>query len=150
MNTIYFAVIERMLLVVECCYNYVHLSLNAVICESLTKLDIKVSVWCIVTLRDKTKMLIGVVYRSPSSNSESNAKLITTISNIEDYYDCADLLLMGDFNTPNVDWKDFTCSDSRSSFAHNFINATLDSYLTQHIYKPTQHVFLDKNPLFLI
>ena len=118
----------------------VHLSLNAVICESLTKLDIKDSVWCIVTLRDKTKMLIGVVYRSPSSNSENDAKLITTISNIEDYHDCADLLLMGDFNTPNVDWKDFTCSDSRSSFARNFINATLDSYLTQHIYKPTRHV----------
>ena len=23
---------------------------------------------------------------------------------------CADLLLMGDFNTPNVDWKDFNAS----------------------------------------
>ena len=119
---------------------YVDLSLNAVICESLTKLDIKDSVWCTATLRDKTRMLIGVVYRSPSSNSENDAKLITTINNIEDYHDYADLLLMGDFNTPNVDWKDFTCSDSRSSFAHNFINATLDSYLTQHIYKPTLHV----------
>ena len=61
---------------------------------------------------------------------------------IEDYHDCADpLLLMGDFNTPNVDWKDFTsCSDSWSSIAHDFINATLDSYLTQHIFKPTQYV----------
>ena len=37
---------------------------------------------------------------------------------IEDYHDCADLLLMGDFNTPNVDWKDF--------------NAILGSY-TPHI-----------------
>ena len=34
---------------------YVYLSLNAVICESLTKLDIKDSVWCTVTSRDKTK-----------------------------------------------------------------------------------------------
>ena len=112
---------------------YVHLSLNAVICESLTKLDIKDSVWCTATLRDKTKMLIGVIYRSSSSNSENDAKLITTINNIEDYHDCADLLLMGDLNTLNVDWKDFTSSDSRSSFTHNFINATPDSYLTQHI-----------------
>ena len=47
---------------------------------------------------------------------------------------------MGDFNTPNIDWKDFTCSDSRSSFAHEFINATLDSYLTQHVFKPTRRV----------
>jgi len=47
---------------------------------------------------------------------------------------------MGDFNTPNVDWEDFTYSDSRISFAHKFINATQDSYLTQHVFEPTRHV----------
>ena len=47
-------------------------------------------------------MLIGVIYRSPSSNSENDAKSITTISSIEDYHDCTGLLLMGNFNTVNV------------------------------------------------
>ena len=82
-------------------------------------------------------MLIGVVYRSPSSNSENDNKLNTAISNIDDFQECSDLLIMGDFNTPNVDWEDFTYSDSRISFAHKFINATQDSYLTQHVFEPT-------------
>jgi len=56
---------------------YVQVSLSAVTCESLTALNIKDSVWCTVTLRGNEKMLIGVVYRSSSSNSENDNKLNT-------------------------------------------------------------------------
>ena len=117
-----------------------HVSLFAVTCESLTRLNIEDSVWCTVTLGGNKKMLIGMVYRSPSSNCENDSKLNTAINNIDDHHDCSDLLIMGDFNTPNIDWKDFTCSDGRSSFAHEFINATLDSYLTRHVFEPTRHI----------
>ena len=47
---------------------------------------------------------------------------------------------MGDFNVPNVDWNSFTCTEGVSSFSYRFINATLDSYLTQHVFKPTRHI----------
>jgi len=47
---------------------------------------------------------------------------------------------LGDFNVPNVDWNDFSCCNVRSSFALDFINATLDSYLTQHVLEPTRQV----------
>ena len=52
----------------------------------------------------------------------------------------SDLLIMGDFNAPNVDWNDYTCSDGISSFCYKLINATLDSYLTQHVLYPTRHI----------
>jgi len=99
---------------------YMHASLSAVTCESLTALNID-SVWCTVTLRGSEKMLIGVVYRSPSSNSENDSKLNIAISNIDDFQECSDLLIMGDFNTPNVDWTDFTCSDSRNWLHMNLL-----------------------------
>ena len=79
------------------------------------------------------------ICRSLPSNSENDTKLTAAINNFDDYHDCSDLV-MGDFKTPNVDWKYFTCSDSRSSFACEFINATLDSYLMQHVFKPTRHI----------
>ena len=85
-----------------------------------------------VTLHDSEKLLIGVVYRTPSSSSVNNNEFITALSNIDNYHDCSDLLIMGDFNAPNVDWNDYTCSDGINSFSYKLINATLDSYLTQH------------------
>ena len=42
---------------------YVHISLKAVNCESLTRLNIEDFVWCTATLRGDIKMLIGVVYK---------------------------------------------------------------------------------------
>jgi len=47
---------------------------------------------------------------------------------------------MGDFNAPNVDWNDFSSCNIRSSFALDFIYATLDSYLTQHVLEPTRQI----------
>jgi len=51
-----------------------------------------------VTLHGSEELLIGVVYRTPSSSSEKDNELITALSNIDDYHDCSDLLIMGDFN----------------------------------------------------
>jgi len=49
---------------------------------------------------------------------------------------------MGDFNAPTIDWTDLTCSSCESSFAHQFIEASLDGYLIQHVTNPT---FLGKD-----
>ena len=106
----------------------VHTSLYAVTCESLTRLiNIEDSVWCMVALHGCEKLLIGVVHRAPSSSSENDNELIRALNNIEDYHDCSDhdLLIMGDFNAPNV-----VLMVRMSSFSYKLINATLDSYLT--------------------
>jgi len=47
---------------------------------------------------------------------------------------------VGDFNVPTTDWIDLTCSSSESSFAHQFIEASLDGYLVQHVSNPTCHI----------
>ena len=119
---------------------YVHASLHAVPCDDLSVMCIEDSVWSKVDLGKGEKLIVGVVYRAPSSDDINNKKLISAISDIENYSDCEHHLIMGDFNVPNVDWNDFSCSNVRSSFALDFINATLDSYLTQHVLQPTRHV----------
>ena len=109
---------------------YVHSSLHATTSDPLKWLHIEDSVWCIITRSGSAKMLVGVVYRSPQSSDENDKALNTAISNIDNYHDCSELLIMGDFNVPNIDWIDLTCSNSDRSFAHQFIDASLDSYLT--------------------
>ena len=96
--------------------------------------------WCLVTLRNKEKLLGGTVYRLPTSSDENDGKLNETLSSIGDYCNCSERLIMGDFNAPTIDWNNLTCLNSRSSFAHAFINSTLDSYLAQHVSEPTRHI----------
>ena len=45
--------------------------------------------------------------------------------------------IMGDFNAPNIDWNDLTCSSNSSSFAHEFVDSAL---LTQHVSEPTFNI----------
>jgi len=51
-------------------------------CEKLMDSTVDDSLWCMITLPDSSKLLIGVTYRSPSS---SNRKLIDVISNLWSY-----------------------------------------------------------------
>jgi len=118
---------------------YIHESLSTVICEPLMNIHIDDSVWCMDTLRGVDKLLIGVVYRSPSSSCDNNNRLLTGIRKISDLQDCSHLLLMGDFNIPDIDWQDFTCFNNKSSLTADFLCAIQDSYLIQHISGFTRH-----------
>jgi len=60
-----------------------------------------------------------MVYRSSVSSHDNDRKLNQALSSIEDYCKCSDHLIMGDFNAPNIDWNDLTCSSNSSSFAMN-------------------------------
>ena len=51
---------------------YLHESLPAILCVSLMDFNIDDSLWCTVTLRGNERLLIGIVYRSPSSSEENN------------------------------------------------------------------------------
>ena len=107
---------------------YVHESLPTVMCEKLMDSTVDDSLWCMITLPDSSKLLIGVTYRSPSSSEDNNSKLIDVISNLWNYQECSHLLLMGDFNVPNIDWQECMCFQNSSTFETKFLNATLDNF----------------------
>ena len=72
----------------------------------------------------------GVVYRSPNSTSENNDLLSGLVSLIKDKH----VVMVGDFNYPNIDWKARTSSASASSF----LDCVNDSSLYQHVDFPTR------------
>ena len=47
------------------------------------------------------KAVIGVVYRSPNSSATNNGKLLNCIHELSHRH----LVIMGDFNYPNIDWE---------------------------------------------
>ena len=48
------------------------------------------------------------------------------------------ILLMGDYNFPEIKWDENTVSGSEQSTAAKFFDATQDAFLYQHIFKLTR------------
>ena len=71
---------------------------------------------------------IHVVYRSPNSSSENNAKINDFIRNVKE-----NSILVGDFNYPGINWELM----SSNSAAQDFFDVVCDKFLTQHVDFPT-------------
>ena len=80
------------------------------------------SIWISIKLNVKDKVIVGCVYKSPSSKQE----------NLDKEY--SHILIMGDFNYPKINWKQWTSSGVKDAEA--FLECIRDSYL-HYIY---QHV----------
>ena len=90
------------------------------------------SVWCMVTCNKNLPILIGCIYRSPSSSRTSDDNLNSLLSNMcESYSKC---IIVGDFNYPKIDWDLY----SGSSDAVLFLDTLNDCSLTQMVDCPTR------------
>ena len=86
--------------------------------------------------RENKKLTLGVFYRSPSSNVDNDFKLFDLINGL-----CAanigNLLCLGDFNWPHINWSTWTTS-SRSGSEIKFIDTLRKNFLNQYVSKPTR------------
>lgn len=78
------------------------------------------TVWATVTLNNQ-KIILGVCYRPPSSPCSFIHDLHDVVSTITTKFHSTPLFLLGDFNFPNITWKDgqpilSSSSDSREFF----------------------------------
>jgi len=83
-------------------------------------------------------MVIGVVYRSPSSSEQQNRSLEANIRSAADgafHY----FLLMGDLNFPEINWNLFRVNAASNHPAESFMNCTQDLFLHQHVTEPTHY-----------
>ena len=82
------------------------------------------------------KTTIGVIYRSPSSNSDNDLNMYKLINSI-----CQDnknnLILVGDFNWPYIDWNTWSTPNSLGPET-KFLDILRKNYLLQHTDKPTR------------
>ena len=91
-----------------------------------------------VSLHDQEKLLVGCVYRSPSSGTQNNEalnKLPRMIVNRQESH----IIIVGDFNFLGIDWEVWYIGVTPQHPAHQFIETLLDIYFHQHVTETTRH-----------
>ena len=76
------------------------------------------------TQLDGTSLVVGLIYRSPGSTLENNAQLCELIRNTAEVKK-ENLLLVGDFNLPSIDWENEVCPIMKATLRHSFYKPTL-------------------------
>ncbi len=114
---------------------YTHKDIRAT--EYKLKSDFIESVWVTAKLNKNDKLLIGLVYRSPSS-TDDNSKLLNDMIRSQCSRGFSHVLIMGDFNMNSINWNTWTTNKAVDSTEYNFIETVRDSYLHQHIQEPTR------------
>jgi len=101
-------------------------------CSRLNTSQYAESIWCIIDFAD-TSLLVGVCYRSTSSSEHNNDKLIELLQMAVEESVNYQLLLMGDFNYPEIDYDEYTVTAGEDSYPSKFFTCTQDLFLFQHV-----------------
>ena len=106
--------------------------MKATAVNSLTGSDFSESVWCETRLKNNDILLIGCVYRSPNSSQDNNDRLMDLIS-MACNMNKSHLLIMGDFNYPDVDWSTYTSLSSLPHGSSQLIDCLHDNFIYQTV-----------------
>ena len=94
------------------------------------------SVWLQIT-SNGLNLLFGCIYRSPSGDSNNNAKLNGLLSKAGSR-NYSHLIVVGDFNYRGIDWRVDTTTGGTNSDEQSFLDAVNDLFLHQHVNEPTR------------
>ena len=108
------------------------------------------STWCWVTPTKGKKVLVGCIYRSPSSSTVNNDKLLKLIKQANDIAGGSRLLLLGDFNVPNIDWENRVPEPRARKIEKDFFETITDNLMYQHVKENTRIRGPQKSTLDLI
>ena len=96
-------------------------------------------VLCRLVLPSKESFVVGVIYRSPNSTPDLNNKVNSLIDVLSTTYENSNILLMGDFNHPGIDWSKEICNNHNTHPDNMFLETIQQNYLFQMCDKPTHH-----------
>lgn len=117
---------------------YCKIVLSVNIVDTITCEDFQESIWCRVKLRNSDSLIIGCIYRSPSSDSVNNDKLNMLLKKVIDFND-SHILIVGDFNYKDIDWPSRQSNTRCESDTSKFIESINDCYFYQHVLEPTRY-----------
>ena len=118
---------------------YITDSLDIIMRDDILNADILECAWCEIIIGGE-KSLVGICYRAPDSTKAQDEALYQMISSV----DRESILLMGDFNFPELDWSE---PDSKGlDDSHPFMECINDNFLFQCVESNTRA----KNMLDLI
>ena len=106
-----------------------HLSVSEHV--ELSSFGFEEAVWCVIQLAPAYKLLAGVCYRSPSSTRTNNLLLNEMFRKAANLQMKA-LLIMGDFNFPQINWENGFVDGPEGSDADLFFETSQDVFLYQH------------------
>ena len=90
------------------------------------------SVWCKIETDDRP-VIVGVCYRSTSSTRQNNDNLLHLLEKVSHQGSQPRLLILGDFNFPEIDYVNYKVDGGPDTDANRFFIRTNDLFLHQHI-----------------
>ena len=108
---------------------YIIESVDVIVRDDIVNSNILECAWCEIVMGGE-KSLIRVCYRSPDSTKEQDEALYQMIGSV----DRESVLLMGDFNFPELDWREPDSLDD----SHPFMECINDNFLFQCVESSTR------------
>ena len=106
------------------------------------------NVWVTLSLQGGNSLLIGCLYRSPSGSTEDSVQQLEQLIRQVCATSHSHLVVVGDFNLPQINWSAQSSQAPMSHCSHSFIETIRDCFLFQHVLKPTRYR-LDETPSVL-
>ncbi|MES9880231.1 MAG: reverse transcriptase domain-containing protein [Sedimenticola sp.] len=117
---------------------YINNKFSSSPCEGMNSVGFEDSIWRTVNVNSKVNILVGVVYRSPSSSAQNDSELLRLLQQTKSCQNVSHVLIMGDFNLPQIKWQELYVDGSDNSFASKFYDVTNDLFLIQHVQENTR------------
>ena len=111
------------------------------------------SVWCWpcwVSPSKGKKILVGSIYRSPTSSSVNDSHLLRQMELANDVAGGNRLLVLGDFNVPKINWATRDILPGARKIERDLYEAVTDNFLYQHVLVPTRYRGTGNSTLDLI
>ena len=103
---------------------YTARDLHATLFESPSNCNFDENILVSIELKDNDKLLLGCIYRSPNSDQTNNAQLMFGLRNICTQHSFSHILICGDFNFPQINWNDISCSTSTNHCPYHLLECT--------------------------
>ncbi len=100
-------------------------------------MELEESLWVQIETESRGKIVLGNIYRSPNSSEANNTCLNKLFCSIGERKS-VNLIIVGDFNFPEIDWVNEVCLENVNHVAYKFMEAVRDSFLYQHCIEPTR------------
>ena len=112
---------------------YIKESLNPQSVDDLSESNYDISTWAKFLSPDGLSVLIGCLYKSPSTSNDNKMELLSLLkSDTLSKFD--HVLITGDFNFPNILWD----GSWPGKEENDFIECLHDAFLNQMVIKPTR------------
>lgn len=126
---------------------YVKEGIPADACEIMNNMEFQESTWCELRLNRRDKVLIGGIYKSPNTSIENHFKLFELMQ-CEYVKSHKNVVIVGDFNFPGIDWNDWSTIHSENHVTYKFIELLRDNFMHQHVTENTRYR-VGQNPSLL-